>query len=43
MHGDLVMRLCYESTKMGIEYAEDVQGIYSPHYQDSEVFTCLVK
>ncbi|MBD9643664.1 replication endonuclease [Pantoea sp. PNT02] len=43
---DLVIRLCYEITEMGNEYAEDVQrvqGIYSPHYQDSEVFTRLVK
>ncbi len=33
---DLVIRLCYESTEMGNEYAEDVQrvqGIYSPHYK----------
>lgn len=33
---DLVIRLCYETTEMGNEYAEDVQsaqGIYSPHYQ----------
>jgi len=40
---DLVIRLCYEITEMGNEYAEDVQGIYSPHYQDSEGFTRLVK
>jgi hypothetical protein len=37
---DLVVRLAYEITEMGNEYAEDVQrvqGIYSPLIPDSEV------
>lgn len=43
---DLVVRLAYEITEMGNEYAEDVQrvqGIYSPLIPDSEVCTRLVK
>ncbi|RAP69994.1 replication endonuclease, partial [Candidatus Erwinia dacicola] len=43
---DLVIRLCYEITEMGNEYAEDVQrvnGIYSPFIAGSEVLTHLVK
>ncbi|XYX41300.1 replication endonuclease [Candidatus Erwinia dacicola] len=43
---DLVIRLCYEITEMGNEYAEDVQrvnGIYSPFIVGSEVLTRLVK
>lgn len=43
---DLVIRLCYEITEQGNEYAEDVQrvqGIYCPHIDGSEVPTRLVK
>ena len=43
---DLTVRLAYEITKQGNEYAEDVQrvqGIYSPHVPDSEICTRLVK
>jgi hypothetical protein len=43
---DLVVRLAYEITEQGNEYAEDVQrvqGIYSPLIPDSEVVTRLVK
>lgn len=43
---DLVVRLAYEITEQGNEYAEDVQrvqGIYSPLIPDSEVCTRLVK
>ncbi|KZQ99242.1 replication protein A [Enterobacter hormaechei subsp. steigerwaltii] len=43
---DLVVRLAYEITEQGNEYAEDiqrVQGIYSPLIPDSEVFTRLIK
>lgn len=43
---DLVVRLAYEITEQGNEYAEDVQrvqGIYSPLIPDSEVCTRLIK
>lgn len=43
---DLIVRLAYEITEQGNEYAEDVQrvqGIYSPFVKDSEVCTRLVK
>lgn len=43
---DLIVRLAYEITEQGNEYGEDVQrvqGIYSPHVQDSQVVTRLVK
>lgn len=43
---DLVVRLAYEITEQGNEYAEDVQrvqGVYSPLIPDSEVCTRLVK
>jgi hypothetical protein len=43
---DLVVRLAYEITEQGNEYAEDiqrVQGIYSPLIPDSEIVTRLVK
>ena len=43
---DLLIRLCYELTEMGNEYAEDVQrvsGIYSPRVPNSEFYTRLVK
>jgi len=43
---DLVVRLCYEITEQGNEYAEDIQrvmGIYSPHVRGSETATRLVK
>lgn len=43
---DLLIRLCYEITEMGNEYAEDVQrisGIYSPRIPNSDFFTRLVK
>ncbi|EBZ6777551.1 replication endonuclease, partial [Salmonella enterica subsp. enterica serovar Mbandaka] len=43
---DLVVRLAYEITEQGNEYAEDVQrvqGVYSPLVPDSEVCTRLVK
>ncbi|MGD8163359.1 replication endonuclease [Pantoea sp. FN0307] len=43
---DLVIRLCYEITEQGNEYAEDVQriqGIYSPQIRGSEIPTRLVK
>lgn len=43
---DLVVRLAYEITEQGNEYAEDVQrvqGIYSPLIPDSEFCTRLVK
>lgn len=43
---DLVVRLAYEITEQGNEYAEDVQrvqGIYSPLVPDSEIATRLVK
>ncbi|MBJ2555089.1 replication endonuclease, partial [Salmonella enterica subsp. enterica serovar Bareilly] len=43
---DLVVRLVYEITEQGNEYAEDVQrvqGVYSPLVPDSEVCTRLVK
>ena len=43
---DLVIRLCYEITEQGNEYAEDVQrvqGIYSPQVYGSEIPTRLVK
>jgi hypothetical protein len=43
---DLVVRLAYEITEQGNEYAEDVQrvqGIYSPLIPESEVCTRLVK
>ncbi|HEY3982691.1 replication endonuclease [Cedecea sp.] len=43
---DLIVRLAYEITEQGNEYAEDVQrvqGIYSPHVSDSEIVTRLVK
>lgn len=43
---DLVVRLAYEITEKGNEYAEDVQrvqGIYSPLIPDSEVCTRLIK
>lgn len=43
---DLLIRLCYELTEMGNEYAEDVQrvsGIYSPRIPNSEFHTRLVK
>ncbi|MEH3580616.1 replication endonuclease [Enterobacter cloacae] len=43
---DLVVRLAYEITEQGNEYAEDiqrVQGIYSPSIPDSEVCTRLLK
>ncbi|MGD8107788.1 replication endonuclease [Pantoea sp. FN0302] len=43
---DLVIRLCYEITEQGNEYAEDVQriqGIYSPQIYGSEIPTRLVK
>lgn len=40
---DVVICLCYEITEMGNEYAEDVQSIQSPHYQDFKVFTHSVK
>lgn len=43
---DLVVRLAYEITEQGNEYAEDVQrvqGIYSPLIPDSNVCTRLVK
>lgn len=43
---DLIVRLAYEITEQGNEYAEDVQrvqGVYSPHVSDSEVVTRLVK
>ncbi|EAM5881468.1 replication endonuclease [Salmonella enterica] len=46
MRKDLTVRLAYEITEQGNEYAEDVQrvqGIYSPHIPDSEVCTRLVK
>lgn len=46
MRKDLTVRLAYEVTEQGNEYAEDVQrvqGIYSPHVSDSEVCTRLVK
>lgn len=46
MRKDLTVRLAYEVTEQGNEYAEDVQrvqGIYSPHVPDSEVCTRLVK
>lgn len=46
MRKDLTVRLAYEVTEQGNEYAEDVQrvqGIYSPHIPDSEVCTRLVK
>ncbi|MGD8204991.1 replication endonuclease [Pantoea sp. FN0305] len=42
---DLVIRLCYEITEQGNEYAEDVQriqGIYSPQVYGSEIPTRLV-
>ncbi|WP_024559765.1 replication endonuclease [Franconibacter pulveris 601] len=43
---DLIVRLAYEITEQGNEYAEDVQriqGIYSPLIPGSEVCTRLVK
>lgn len=43
---DLVVRLAYEITEQGNEYAEDVQrvqGVYSPLVPDSAVCTRLVK
>lgn len=43
---DLVIRLCYEITEQGNEYAEDIQriqGIYSPQVYGSEFPTRLVK
>lgn len=43
---DLTVRLAYEVTEQGNEYAEDVQrvqGVYSPLIPDSEVCTRLVK
>lgn len=43
---DLVVRLAYEITEQGNEYAEDVQrvqGIYSPLIPGSEVCTRMVK
>lgn len=43
---DLIVRLAYEITEQGNEYAEDVQrvqGVYSPHVSDSEIITRLVK
>ncbi|EAA7681396.1 replication endonuclease [Salmonella enterica] len=46
MRKDLTVRLAYEVTEQGNEYAEvvqRVQGIYSPHIPDSEVCTRLVK
>ncbi|EIC1017223.1 replication endonuclease, partial [Salmonella enterica subsp. enterica serovar Paratyphi A] len=46
MRKDLTVRLAYEVTEQGNEYAEDVQrvqGVYSPHIPDSEVCTRLVK
>ena len=46
MRKDLTVRLAYEITEQGNEYAEDVQrvqGIYSPHVPDSEICTRLVK
>ncbi|UYF56268.1 replication endonuclease [Citrobacter amalonaticus] len=46
MRKDLTVRLAYEVTEQGNEYAEDVQrvqGVYSPLVPDSEVCTRLVK
>lgn len=43
---DLVVRLAYEITTQGNEYAEDIQrvnGVYSPLVPDSEVCTRLIK
>jgi len=43
---DLVVRLAYEITPQGNEYAEDIQrvnGVYSPLVPDSEVCTRLIK
>ncbi|WP_024550785.1 replication endonuclease [Siccibacter turicensis] len=43
---DLVVRLAYEITEQGNEYAEDiqrVQGVYSPRLRGSEICTRLVK
>lgn len=40
---DVVICFCYEIIEMGNEYAEDVQSIHSPHYQDFKVFTHSVK
>lgn len=40
---DMVICFCYEITEIGNEYAEDVQRIHSPHYQDFKVFTHPLK